>query len=156
MMSSNLQLRLLVVFTRHFILVYHYLFISYHCKYFIFLNMFPIMLNLKNLSTSLKQFSFMQWYCIQAYIQKFNERWGTLSNCNQNLPLHFFRYKQVYVIKDNPQFPSLATRAVVDTRFFIHYSTNQTRALKIWSKMHVRLCSYLWYRKMLVYHICFK
>jgi hypothetical protein len=59
----------------------------------------------------------MQWYCIQAYVQTFNEMCSTLSICNQNPPLHFFPYKQVYVIKDIPPLLPLATRAVVDTRF---------------------------------------
>jgi hypothetical protein len=61
-----------------------------------------------------------------GYVQKVNERCSTLSNCNQNPPLHFFSYKQVYA-KDIPPLLSLMC-AVVDTRFFhtLQYQSNKS------------------------------
>jgi hypothetical protein len=46
------------------------------------------------------------------------------ANSKGNPPLHYFPYKQLYTIKGFLPPLSLGTRAVVDTRFFILYSTN--------------------------------
>jgi hypothetical protein len=42
----------------------------------------------------------MQSYNAEAQIQELTERGNTLSTCKENMPMHFFPYKQVYVIKD--------------------------------------------------------
>jgi len=68
----------------------------------------------------------------------------------------FLPYEQVYVIKDNSPPLALEARALVDTRFFIHYGTyDRRRALAIRSKMDERMCRYVMARRKHVTRILF-
>jgi len=76
--------------------------------------------------------------CNPTYISlKCGEHQGTK---RKNHLLHFLPYEQVYVINDTSPLLTLEARALVDTRFFINYKTNdRRRALAIGSKMDERM-----------------